>query len=176
MLVKRVVKRQQQGEREAETPINIALNVDKSYMLTTTTCGKQYSNPWPSFVNSSFQCNQPSGATHPSMVYARPSFSQYCGGSSHAYGGFQITFLQLCSPLVRLCYGCSQTLKPGGMIATPPPPPNDLVIMTRMNRQYRENTTGEMRSKERNVYFHLNVHCIRRKQPYFTLQIANMFK
>ena len=76
-----------------------------------------------SFVNSSFQCNQVSGATHPSMVYARPSSSQYCGGSSHAYGGFRITFLQLCSPLMRLCYGCSQTLKPGGIIATPTPPP-----------------------------------------------------
>ena len=129
----------------------------------------QHSNP--SFVNSSFQCNQPSGATYPSMVYARPSSSQSCGGSSHAYGGFRITFLQLCSPLVRLCYGCSQTLKPGGMIATPP---NDLVIMTRMNRQYRDNTTGEMRSKEGNLYFHLNVHCIRRKQPYFSPQIATL--
>ena len=79
----------------------------------------QHSNQ--SFVNSSFQCNQFSGATHPSMVYAIPSSSQYCGGSSHAHGGFRITFLQLCSPLVRLCYACSQTLKPGGTIATHPP-------------------------------------------------------
>ena len=71
------------------------------------------------------------------------------------------------------------------MIATTP---NDLVIMTRMNRQYRDNTTGEMRrirrrirkdkedkeDKEGNVYFHLNVHCIRRKQPYFSPQIATL--
>ena len=129
----------------------------------------QHSNS--AFVNSSFQCNQPSGATYPSMVYARPSSSQSCGGSSHAYGGFRITFLQLCSPLVRLCYGCSETLKPGGMIATPP---SDLVITTHMNRQYRDNTTGEMRSKEENVHFHLNVHFIRRKQPYFSPQIATL--
>ena len=129
-------------------------------------------NPTSSaFENSSVECNQPSGATYPSMVYARPSCSQSCGGSSHAYGGFRITFLQLCSPLVRLCYGCSQTLKPGGMIATPS---NDLVIMTRMSRQYRDNTTREMRSKEGNVYFHLNVHCIRRKQLYFSPQIATL--
>ena len=40
---------------------------------------------------------------------------------------------------------------------------NDLVIMTQMNRQYRDNTTGEMKSKEGNMNFHLNVHCIRRK-------------
>ena len=129
----------------------------------------QHSNS--AFVNSSFQCNQLLGATYSSMVYARPSSSQSCSGSSHAYGGFRITFLLLCSPLVRLCYGCSQTLKPGGMIATPP---NDFVIMTRMNRQYRDNTTGEIRSKEGNVYFHLNVHCIRRKQPYFSPQIATL--
>ena len=129
----------------------------------------QHSNS--AFVNSSFQCNQPSGATYPSMVYAGRSSSQSSGGSSHAYGGFRITFPQLCSPLVRLCYGCSQILMPGGIIATPP---NDLVIMTRMNRQYRDNTTGEMRSKEGNVYFHLNVHCIRRKQPYFSPQIATL--
>ena len=129
----------------------------------------QHSNS--GFVNSSFQCNQPSGATYPSMVHARSSSSQSCGGSSHAYGGFRITFLQLCSPLVRLCYGCPQTLKPGDMIATPP---NGLDIMTRMNRQYRDNTTGEMRSKEGDVYFHLNVHCISRKQPYFSPQIATL--
>ena len=125
----------------------------------------QHSNS--AFVNSSFQCNQPSGATYPSMVYARPSSSQSCGGSSHAYRGFQVTFLQLCSPLVRLCYGCSQILMPGGMIATPL---NDLVIMTRINKQYRDNTTGEIRSKD----FDLNVHRIRRKQPYFSPQIATL--
>ena len=56
----------------------------------------QHSNS--GFVNSSFQCNQPSGATYPSMVYARSSSSQSCGGSSHAYGGFRITFLQLALP------------------------------------------------------------------------------
>ena len=145
VLVKRLVKRQQQGEREAETPIKLRPPtnvVDRVTCVSTLetvslspststnpTClqpqvganSLQHSNP--SFVNSSFQCNQLSGATHPSMVYAIPSSSQYYGGSSHAYGGLRITFLQLCSPLVRLCYGCSQTLKPGGMIATSPPPP-----------------------------------------------------
>ena len=143
MLVKRVVKRQQQGEREAETPIklrpptNVVDRVTFVSTLETVSLSPststnptrlqpqlvvnslQHSNP--SFVNSSFQCNQPSGAT--SMVYARPSSSQYCGSSSDAYGGFRITFLQLCPPLVRLCYGCLQTLKPGGMIVPPPLPP-----------------------------------------------------
>ena len=36
---------------------------------------------------------------------------------------------------MRVCFGCSQELKPGSKIASPP---HDLVIMTRMNRQYRE--------------------------------------
>ena len=149
----------------------IDLNVDKFYMLTTQLVATNLQHSNSAFVNSSFQCNQPSGATYSSMVYARPSSSQSCGGLSHAYGDFRITFLQLCLPLVRLCYGSSQTLKPGDMIATRS---NDLVIMTRMNRQYRDNTRGEMRSKEGNVYFHLNVHCIRRKQSYFSPQIATL--
>ena len=149
----------------------ISLNLDNPTCLQPQLVATNLLHSNSAFVNSSFQCNQPSGATYSSMVYARPSSSQSCGGSSHAYGGFRITFLQLCSPVVRLCYGCSQTLKPGGMIATPP---NDVVIMTRMNRRYRDNTTGEIRSKEGNVYFHLNIHCIRRKQPYFSPQIATL--
>ena len=72
---------------------------------------------------------------------------------------------------MRLCYGSSQALKPGGIIASPP---HDLVIMTRMNRQYGENTTGEMRVKEGNVYFHLNVHRVRREQPYFSPQTTTL--
>ena len=127
-----------------------------------------YSNP--SFVRSGFQYNHPIrldtsiDGTH-MTPYSGPSHS------SSSQSSFRIILLQLCSPLVRLCYGCSQALKPGGIIASPP---HDLVIMTRMNRQYRENTTGEMRVKEGNVYFHLNVHCVRRKQPYFSPQTTTL--
>ena len=36
----------------------------------------QHSNP--AFVNSSFQCNQPSGATYPSMVQYRQEITWHC--------------------------------------------------------------------------------------------------
>ena len=113
----------------------------------------------PSFVRYGFQYSHPLGST-PSMVHTTPYSDP--SHSSSSQSSFRIILLQLCSPSVRQCYGSSQALKPGGIIASPP---HDLVIMTRMNRQYGENTTGEMRVKEGNVYFHLNVHCVRREQP-----------
>ncbi len=70
---------------------------------------------------------------------------------------FTANFLQLCPPLVRSCYGCSQTLKPGGTIANPP---HDLVIISQMKRSYRDPSTLEMRSREGNVYFHVHESCI----------------
>ncbi len=72
--------------------------------------------------------------------------------------------LQLCPPLVRSCYGCSQTLKPGGTIGNPP---HDLVIISRMKRSYRDPSTLEMRSREGNVYFHVHESCIRKLATLF---------
>ena len=46
---------------------------------------------------------------------------------------FTVNLLQLCPPLVRSCYGCSQSLKHGGVIAHPP---HDLVIISVMNRSF----------------------------------------
>ena len=116
-----------------------------------------------------FQNNmQPLSETPRSMIYSFPSTRP---SSNPSQSDFRIQLLQLCSPLVRSCYGCSQTLKPGGMIASPP---NDMVIMSRMNREYPDINTGEMRQKEGNVYFHMNVCCIRRKQAYFSPQMATL--
>ena len=41
---------------------------------------------------------------------------------------FSVNLLKFCPPLVRSCYGCTQLLKPGGVIGIPP---YDLVIMSR---------------------------------------------
>ena len=76
----------------------IALNLDNPTCLQPQLVATNLQHSNSAFVNSSCQCNQPSGATYPSMVYARSSSSQSCGGSSHAYGGFRITFLQLSHP------------------------------------------------------------------------------
>ena len=83
--------------------------------------------------------------------------------------GFSVNLLQFFPPLVRSCHGCTQPLKPGGVIAIPP---YDLVIISRMNREFRDPVTGVLRSKEGNVYFHLHLDCLRRKQPYFNPDMA----
>ena len=121
------------------------------------------------YERSGFQYSHSLGATPPTTVNMTPYSSPSHNISSQS--SFRIILLQLCSQLVRVCFGCSQELKPGGKIASPP---HDLVIMTRMNRQYRENSTGEMRFKMGNVYFPLNVHCVKCKQPYFCPQIATL--
>jgi hypothetical protein len=97
---------------------------------------------------------------------ATPSCPLPAASSAH---GFFVNLLQLCPQLVRSCYGCAQPLKPGGIIAIPP---YDLVIMSRMNREFCDPATGMSRSREGNVYFHLHLDCLRRKQPYFNPQMV----
>ena len=41
------------------------------------------------------------------------------------FGTYMLYFLKHCPPQVRTCFGCGQTLKPGGQIREPP---YDLVI------------------------------------------------
>ena len=77
---------------------------------------------------------------------------------------FTISLLQCCPPLVRSCFGCFQTLKPAGTIAAPP---YDLLLISRMPRTFNSRYTGEIMTREGNVYFHLNANCIRQKQPYY---------
>ena len=85
--------------------------------------------------------------------------------------GFTISLLQFCHSSFRVCFGCSQSLKPGGNI---PDPPHDLTITSKMERTFCDPSTGEVRSRRGNVYFHLNLDCVRRKQPYFIAQMAKV--
>ena len=78
-------------------------------------------------------------------------------------GQFIVYPLKFCPPQVSICYGCSNTLKPGGQI---PLPPHDLVVASNMMRSFQHG--GQMRSKQSNVYFHCSGACIRAKQPYFS--------
>ena len=55
-------------------------------------------------------------------------------------------------------------LKPGHSI---PNPPNDMTVVSRMQRIFILPASGERVSREGNVYFHLHVNCIRTKQPFF---------
>ena len=43
-----------------------------------------------------------------------------------------------------------------------------------MQRSFCDPVTGEVKSRLGNVYFHLNLDCVRRKQPYFMVQMATI--
>ena len=92
----------------------------------------------------------------------------YLGDSEAA--NFSIGLLRLCPHLVQSCFGCCQTLKPGGNIAEPP---YDLVIISQMNRCFRT-PNGEFMSRKGNVYFHVNLNCVKMKQPYFLPQMTRL--
>ena len=111
----------------------------------------------------------PPYATPPPMVShpSSPSQSSTALGQipyqSPVPGQFIVYPLNLCPPQVSICYGCSNSLKPGGQI---PHPPHDLVVVSNMMRSFH--LGGQWKSKQSNVYFHCNVACIRAKQPSFS--------
>jgi hypothetical protein len=84
---------------------------------------------------------------------------------------FILSLLQFCSPLVRNCFGCSQSLKPGGNISQPP---FNLVVVTQMNRPFPSPQNGEIMFRKGNVYFHVQLSCIRMKQPCFTPDMVQL--
>ena len=66
---------------------------------------------------------------------------------------------------VSRCYGC------GGEILNPPQAvPDDLVIVHKDIRQYRDRNTGQIQftREPQNVHFHLKSACIRMRYPHFT--------
>ena len=118
--------------------------------------------PWMPIVQSQTSHVQPyqpmSSATLAAANILKPT------SQNPAAGTFMVSLLHFCPTRVRSCIGCSQTLKPGGRIGLPP---HDLVITSRMARQFRSPTTGELMHRDANVYFHANIICIKRKQPYY---------
>lgn len=77
-------------------------------------------------------------------------------------GQFMIYLLQFCPAQTSMCFGCGNPLKQTDGITAPP---NDLVVVSRMLREWT--FQGQARSKLGNVYFHCNTDCIRRKQREF---------
>lgn len=81
-------------------------------------------------------------------------------------GTFHLALLDLCSPLVKKCFGCEQLLKIKCVDQfVIPSAPHDLVIVSCMHRIYYQN--GERRSRLSNVYFHCNIRCVKMVQPAF---------
>ena len=99
------------------------------------------------------------GQSQPSMVLPRFPVP--------APGAFWIYVLSLCPAQVSVCFGCGAALKPGGSI---PLPPLDLVVVGNMAREFRKD--GQVMRKQGNVYFHCQIQCISRRQPYFVPSIC----
>ena len=106
-----------------------------------------YSNP--SFIRSGFQYSHPLGSTPPSIVYTTP----YSGPShsSSSQSSFRIILLQLCSPLVCLCYDCSQALKPGGIISSPPHDLNEQTLERKYSRKNEDQGVERLLLLERSL-------------------------
>ena len=81
-------------------------------------------------------------------------------------GSFHMTLLQCCHSKVSVCYGCKQSLKAGNLS---PPSPVDLIIVTKMRREYVDPHEGMIRLSKTpsNVYFHCHPSCVQKQQPFF---------
>ena len=91
-------------------------------------------------------------------------------------GQFVLTLLQVCDSRVHSCQGnCDTSLKAMNHQGekTIPDAPKDLVILTKMRREYYENGVRKESNDVRNTYFHcvnkMNIpfHCLARKVPNF---------
>jgi hypothetical protein len=86
-------------------------------------------------------------------------------------GCFIITLLKNCHSKVSVCYGCRQHFKTGNQ---PLSPPADLIIYTKMRREYIDPQDGSSRMGKTptNVYFHCHPDCVKKKQQYFITYLA----
>ena len=64
---------------------------------------------------------------------------------------------------MSVCYGCSNSLEPGGQI---PLHPHDIVIVANMMLSFQQGR--QFKGKQSNGYLFCSPACIRAKQPVFT--------
>ena len=124
---------------------------------TTSTTNIPPANP---YVSAPFQF------TSPFESPANPYVNQGSGVINQSNGlpasAFQLKWVQ--GTTVKKCYGC------GGGIQNPPVQrPDDLVVVCRDFREYRDRMTGQLTrsSSPQNVHFHLRRQCILTRYPRF---------
>ena len=96
----------------------------------------------------------------PSPVISHPKFP------SPMPNQFIVYLLKYCPQKTSVCFGCGNTLKPGGSIGNPP---MDLVIVSHMARSWVQE--NQVFSKPSNVYFHCLQQCVQKRQPYFQAKL-----
>ena len=151
--------RRKGGRSSKENPISS--RVDRPNLVPTT----------PQETSTEAVMN-PQQLSQPLSTLPTPVLSPTMPGNMLPPGDhFYLSLLHYCPRLVRNCFGCSQSLKPGDKI---PPPPFDLVVITQMNRFFTSPQSGQIMSRKGNVYFHAQVSCIRIKQPWFAPEIVQL--
>jgi hypothetical protein len=109
----------------------------------------------------------PFGFSQPFEPPATPYINQSSGLTNQENGlpaiaSFQLKWVQ--GTTVKKCYGC------GGDIQNPPVQrPDDLIVVCRDFRQYRDRVTGQLAKSPapQNVHFHLRRQCIVTRYPRF---------
>ena len=81
-----------------------------------------------------------------------------------APGIFAFGILSFLDSKVSRCYGCGQTLKPGGLISLAP---DDLVLTTRLQRKYYKDGRQHISPDISSVYCHVNPYCVTTAFPGF---------
>ena len=77
---------------------------------------------------------------------------------------FVINFL---NRRIKVCAGC-KSAHPKDPEGNNLPPPNDLCVLHRQSISFTNPKTGKEQSKLGNIYYHVSIHCIRKKYPHFT--------
>ena len=120
-----------------------------------------------SFINQNIALPSHLGGQSPSVIYASQQHQSYAGqvvgmpGANNS--SFQLKWVA--GTKVTRCYGC------GGDIQNPPlGAPEDIVIVYRDIRRYRDRYTGQLHCTDtpQNVHFHLRIACVRARYPHFT--------
>ena len=101
--------------------------------------------------------------TSPLPTYQAQQFSP--ARQKPDFGSFAFARLPYLDSRVSKCYGCGELLKPGGVL---PPPPNDLVLTTRLHRKYPKDGQLQISPTISSVYLHVSSYCARAALPDFT--------
>lgn len=117
-------------------------------------------------TNSSMSAGSSIGITVSPPQDGRFPFPNPTAGSYHLY------LLDFCHEKTHICYGCGGHLRIQGQIL---PAPHNLVIVSRMKRQYIDSTgQTKLSHTTQRVYFHCNKRCVALKQPYFIPRLVTV--
>ena len=75
--------------------------------------------------------------------------------------------IQFLNRRIKVCAGC-KSAHPKDPAGENLPPPNNLCILHKQPISFTNPKTGKEASKPGNVYYHVSIHCIRKKYPSFS--------